>query len=147
MKFIPKLLLCAFIVFSVNTVHAERYKSVTELFADEIDINDQFNQSIILQRCAGLFGALAKYWPGDDQGQKENLFNNSMNLLVMATMTMAEKRGLSVDNESINNQVQKAFNIYVDIYYEDMERHQIATGSIMSEMVKSDLQICSRFSK
>ena len=62
----------------------------------------------------------------------------------MAMMQMAETRGLSSKDEAIQNEVGKAFARYVQIYAEDMERQQIATGSIMSKMVDSDLKICTR---
>ena len=132
----------------IHLANAQQYKSVTELImVDQIDMDDPFNQSIVLQRCAGIFGALAKFWPMEDQDQKEKLFMNSMQLLTFATMTMAKKRGLPIDDKAVEDQVTKAFTVYVDIYYGSMEQHQIATGSMMSELVEDDLTLCSKISQ
>ena len=132
----------------IHLVNAQQYKSVAELImVDEIDMDDPFNQSIVLQRCAGIFGALAKFWPIEDQDQKEKLFMNSMQLLTFATMTMAKKRGLPMDDKAVEDQVSKAFSIYVDTYHDSMERHQIATGSMISELVEGDLTLCSTLTK
>ena len=83
----------------------------------------------------------------EDQDQKEKLFMNSMQLLTFASMTMAKKRGLPMDDKAVEDQVSKAFSIYVDIYHDSMERHQIATGSMISELVEGDLTLCSTLTK
>lgn len=128
----------------LSSVQAVNYKSVTELVVeDQIDISDGFNMSMILQRCAAVIGAL-DLWSSEYHGRKDNLVEYSSHLVIMAMMQMAETRGLSSKDEAIQNEVGKAFARYVQIYAEDMERQQIATGSIMSKMVDSDLKICTR---
>ena len=66
-----------------------------------------------------------------------------MEILTLATMAMALlKRGRPLEDKAVNKQVSEAFSVYVDIYYASMEKNQISTGSIFSDLVKSDLEIC-----
>ena len=122
---------------------AAEFKGVQELIlVDKIDTSDLYNVSIIFQRCAGLFGAYAKFLPGDMKEQKEKLFMKSMEVLVVATQAMAKKRGLPLESEVIKNQVDKAFMYYVDIYYGYMEDSQIKTGSMFDEFTNGEQDIC-----
>ena len=123
---------------------AADFKGVNELLSvDKIDPKDLFNISIVFQRCAGLYGAFAKFLPGDLADKKEMLFNTSMTILVQATEALAKKRGLPIDSEVIGKQVNKAFLVYVDTYYDHMENNQIKTGSMFDEFVEGELAICS----
>ena len=122
---------------------AAEFKGVQELIlVDKIDTSDLYNVSIIFQRCAGLFGAYAKFLPGDMKEQKEKLFMKSMEVLVVASQAMAKKRGLPLESEVIKNQVDKAFMYYVDIYYGYMEDSQIKTGSMFDEFTNGEQDIC-----
>ena len=124
------------------------FKGVRELLVvDKIATDDLYNISIVFQRCAGLFSAFAKFIPGDMKEQKEKFFNISMEILVMATQALAEKRGLPLDSKVIGDQVDKAFLSYVDIYYEHMEDNQIKTGSMFDEFIKAEQAICSQLAK
>ena len=114
---------------------------------EKIDLSDTYNLSIILQRCAGVYGAIAKIWPIEHKEMKEKTFNQSMEILTLATMAMAQKRGRPLEDKAVNKQVSEAFSVYVDIYYASMEKNQISTGSIFSDLVKSDLEICKALSQ
>ena len=47
----------------VKPTNAVTYKTVADLvLIEKIDLTDLYNQSIILQRCAGLYGALIEYY-------------------------------------------------------------------------------------
>jgi len=130
------------------TLSAAEFKGVNELLSvDKIDPNDPFNISIVYQRCAGLYGAFAKFLPGNLADKKEMLFNTSMTILVQATDAMAKKRAVPIDSEVIGSQVNKAFLVYVDTYYDHMENNQIKTGSMFDEFIKGELAICSVLTK
>ena len=119
------------------------FKGVQELLlVDKIDTSDLYNASIVFQRCAGLYGAIAKFLPGDMKEQKEKLFMKSMQILVVASQAMAKKRGLPLESEAIKNQVDKAFMTYVDIYYGYMEDTQIKTGSMFDEFTDGEQDVC-----
>ena len=144
--------LCLALVFipfmQPATLTAAEFKGVNELLSvDKIDPNDLFNISIVYQRCAGLYGAFAKFLPGNLADKKEMLFNTSMTILVQATEAMAKKRGVPIDSEFIGNQVNKAFLVYVDTYYDHMENNQIKTGSMFDEFIEGELAICSVLTK
>ena len=131
-----------------KAVRASSFKGVNELLSvDEIDPTDLFNISIVFQRCAGLYGAFAKFLPGNLSEKKDMLFNNSMTILVKATEAMAKKRGLPINSEVIGNQVNKAFLVYVETYYDHMENNQIKTGSMFDEFIEGELAICSVLTK
>ena len=134
------------LIVLVKPTNAVTYKTVADLvLIEKIDLTDLYNQSIILQRCAGLYGALARILPNEDSLKREETFNSSMVMLALATAQMAQKRELPLDDPSISDQVEKAFTIYTEIYFRDMEHTQILTGSIFNELLKNEFSICKRF--
>lgn len=119
------------------------FKGVQELlFVDQIDTSDKYNASIILQRCSGMFRALSMLLPGDMRKEKAKLDLKSFRILTMATQVMAEKRGLPSDSAVVKNEVNKAFNSYVDIYYKHMEDNQIKTGSVFDDFINGEQDTC-----
>ena len=53
---------------------AQNYKGVQELmFVDKVPLDDFYNISIVVQRCAGLYGAYAKFLPSDMPEKKNFL--------------------------------------------------------------------------
>lgn len=146
MRLSKPFLIIALLILQLGPAKAEQFRSVDQLMSyDGLDFSDGYNQSIVLQRCAGIFGALTKIWPIEDKQRKESLFNDSMGLLTHAVSLMAKKRGRSINDEVVTNEVSKAYSIYVNIYYDSMEKNQIMTGSLFSDLVAKDLEICSNF--
>ena len=136
-------IISAFLIFSGTISQATDFKTVTDLVSREnIDLSDAFNLSIVLQRCAGLYGAIGKITPIEEKKLKEQMLGMSSEYLVYATMAMAHKRGRPLEDKAVGKQVQDAFWIYVDIYYDNMEKNQILTGSLFSDHIKSDVNIC-----
>ena len=130
-----------------KTARAANYKGVNQLMVVEsLDISNNRNKSIILQRCAGLFGAIAKYLPKAEP-QKEQIFLHSMDVLTISVMAMHEKRGNQVSIEAVTQQVQKAFTTFVDLYYNMLEQNQILTGSIFDPYVQKELDLCTAMTK
>lgn len=134
------------LIVLVKPTNAVTYKTVADLvLIEKIDLTDLYNQSIILQRCAGLYGAFAKILPNEDSLSREETFNASMVMLALATAQMAQKRGLPLEDPSISDEVEKAFKVFMEIYFRDMENTQILTGSIFNELLKIEFSICKRF--
>ena len=143
MKNLFRSIISASFIFSGTISQATEFKTVTDLVSREnIDLSDAYNLSIVLQRCAGLYGAVGKITPIEEKTLKEQMLGMSSDYLVIATMAMAQKRGRPLEDKAVGKQVQDAFWIYVDIYYEIMEKNQILTGSLFSEQIKSDVNIC-----
>ena len=94
-------------------------------------------------RCAGVVGAFSKFLPQSSDSMKkvkETLFNQSMNMLTVSAMLLAEKKQTS--QEKAIQQVQRAFTAYVNYNYEKIENEQIATGSIMQGEKAREMQFC-----
>ena len=145
MRFIKLFLAVLLIPISQPTAAtAANYKGVQELmFADKIPMDDLYNLSIILQRCAGLYGAYAKFLPSDMKAEKEKLFDVSMLLLMKSMQAMAKKRGLQIDSKAVVDPIDKAFDIYVDVYYDHMENTKIMTGTMYDEFFEGEEDVCS----
>ena len=141
------LVLCCQLLFCSSFASASSFKGVNQLIvAEGLDLSDDFNKSIILQRCAGLFGAIAKYLPKAEP-QKEQIFLHSMDVLTISVMAMHEKRGNQLSSEAVTQQVQKAFTTFVDLYYNMLEQNQILTGSIFDPYVQKELDLCTAMTK
>ena len=81
---------------------AQNYKGVHELmFVDKIPMDDLHNVSIIVQRCAGLYGAYAKFLPSD-MPEKEKLFNLSMHLSFIFFHSFSVKQTISMKLLTVN---------------------------------------------
>ena len=126
---------------------AQNYKGVQELmFVDKLPLDDFYNISIVVQRCAGLYGAYAKFLPSD-MPEKEKLFNLSMQMLTKSIVYLAKARELPMESEAVVGQVDKAFKVYVDIYYKNLEQNQTLTGSMFGEFFNGEEEVCSNVAK
>ena len=143
MKNLFRSIISASFIFLGTISQATEFKTVTDLVSREnINLSNAYNLSIVLQRCTGLYGAVGKITPIEEKTLKEQMLGMSSDYLVIATMAMAHKRGRPLEDKAVGKQVQDAFWIYVDIYYEIMKKNQILTGSLFSEQIKSDVNIC-----
>ncbi len=142
------LFIILFIPFlQTSPATAQNYKGVHELmFVDKIPMDDLHNVSIIVQRCAGLYGAFAKFLPSD-MPEKEKLFNLSMQMLMKSMIYFANARGLPMESEAVMEEVDKAFNVYLDIYYKDLEQNKILTGNMLGEFFNAEEEVCSNVAK
>jgi hypothetical protein len=124
---------------------AQNYKGVQELmFVDKLPLDNFYNISIVVQRCAGLYGAYAKFLPSD-MPEKEKLFNLSMKMLTKSIVYLAKARGSEMD--AVMEEVDQAFNVYLDIYYKNLEENKILTGSMFGEFFNGEEEVCSNVTK
>ena len=120
-----------------------KYKGVGELILnDRIDLTDNYNIGTILQRCAGLYNAFSIIAYSDEPKTQLALFRKSKSLLSMSAELFAQHRGYTEPTEAINSEVDKAHEVYFQIYMDSMEENQILTGSIFSELVDIDSNFC-----
>ena len=151
MKLYPKItatLIGVFLFYSpVMTASAAEMTSVID-YPKQNDMSDKFHQSSLMARCAGVLGAFSKFLPKSPasmKAAKENLFQQSMQMLTVSAILLGEKK--QVPAEKALEQVQTAFQAYVDYNYKKIEQEQIATGSIMQGTKATEMQFCINFGK
>lgn len=121
----------------------DKYKGVSELILkDQIDLTDSYYQSIILQRCAALYIAIGSIAYDDNPKKQLQLWRKSNVLLGIAKDLFADTRGKDKVDIDINNEVEKAHKVYVEVYTRSMDNHKILTGSIFSELFDQDSKLC-----
>ena len=109
-------------------------------YMQQNDMDDEYHQSSLFQRCAGVIGAYAKFIPQSMAQEKEALGNLSIEMLTVGAMLLAEKN-MTTASENLR-QVQSAFQYFVDQYYRQIERTQLNTGSIFGGSVGEEFKFC-----
>lgn len=109
-------------------------------------MNDKYHQSSVAARCAGVLGAYARYLPKKTMSkEKEAIFNRAMTMLSHAAIKLHEKG--QVSQEKALQQVQRDFEVYMDLYYQQIEFEQIRSGSIMGGKIGQDFESCNHLAK
>ena len=123
---------------------AAKFKGVNAMLETE-DMEDPFIISSVFQRCAGVYGALAKILPSGDPttaALKQTSFLLTTEFGAGAIVLLNVKN----QNTGARNQEQviQAVNSYVDIYYREMNQSQINTGSIFSAWGQAEFSTCNQ---
>ena len=128
----------------ISVSRAQEFKGAYEMFVQD-DLQDFFILSAILQRCSGVYGAMGKYLPKAD-AQTAKLKETSV-LLSMAyfekSVELLNRKGQNSPTENLN-QVDKSIRFFVDFYYQQLEVSQQRTGSIFSDWVQREFNLCNR---
>ena len=74
------------------------------------------------------------------QGNEVKIFLAADGTHLLNIKSEGEVVGLGTGD--LKNQVDKAFNSYVDIYYKHMEDNQIKTGSMFDDFINGEQDIC-----
>ena len=143
LKKIFPLLLATFIIVS-QSAFSQNFRGVHDMITED-DQNDLFIISSVLQRCSGLYGALAKFLPKSDS-QLAALKQNSASLFGVFFERSVEVLNAKKQNTPENNlkTISKSIPAYVDFYYSQLENSQLNTGSIFSPWVKREFDYCNQ---
>mgnify|MGYP006450464227 CR=1 FL=1 len=138
--FAPLLILACIPIDSISA----KFKGVNAMLETE-DMADPFIVSSVFQRCAGVYGALAKILPSGDpttSALKQTSFSLTTEFGAGAIIMLNVKN----QNTGARNQeqVMQAVKSYIDIYYREMNQSQINTGSIFSEWGQAEFSICNQ---
>ena len=49
--------------------------------------------------------------------------------------------------DAVMEEVDQAFNVYLDIYYKNLEENKILTGSMFGEFFNGEEEVCSNVTK
>ena len=125
-----------------SIVNAQEFRGVFTMLSED-DSNDPFVVSQILQRCSGLYGALAKFLPESDP-ELAKLKETSAAFFILFFETSVEMLNAKKQNTPENNlnQVGEAIPYYVDFYYNQLEVSQLNTGSIFSPWTEREFTYC-----
>ncbi len=150
MNRLQKLLLClmtAMFVSGSSMVNAQEFRGVFTMLSED-DNSDLFVVSQVLQRCSGLYGALAKFLPKSDP-QLAQLKETSAAFFVVFFEKSVETLNAKKQNTPENNlkEVGKDIPYYVDFYYGQLEASQLNTGSIFSSWTEREFTYCNRLQK
>ena len=111
----------------------------------EDDNSDPFIVSNVLQRCSGLYGAMAKFLPKSDT-QLAQLKEHSASLFAVFFEKSVDVMNSAKQNTPENNlnEIAKAIPYYLDVYYRQLEISQLNTGSIFSPWTEREFEYCNR---
>lgn len=123
---------------------AAQFKGVNAMLETE-DVEDPYIISAVFQRCAGVYGALAKILPSGDPSTaalKQTSFLLTTEYGAGAIILLNAKNQNTVTRN--REQVLQAIRAYVDVYYREMNQSQINTGSIFSEWGQAEFSACNQ---
>ena len=139
------------VVILIQAANAEKVIDVMT-YAKNNDLNDTYSQANLMQRCAGVFMGYAKILPIDMQKEKTSFAEIGKNLILKAGMNLYERnklhnKGLSIEKQNKSNdetlkQNMTALAFYTEHYFSNIERTQLATGSIFTGQVMEELNFC-----
>jgi len=129
--------------FSIANAKSSDFIGVSQYlnqYNSEIKNQDYYHLSAVSQRCAGVFGAYAKYLPTDMKDMKTRFIN----LSIMTIEKSINFLNMKKDNKPDLNakQVDKAVRYFVDVYYKNLEIDQQNTGTIMKGNSSIDMNLC-----
>ncbi len=142
-----RLLLLVIFTLFVNLssfANAQDFRGVFDMLSED-DNSDPFIVSNVLQRCSGLYGAMAKFLPKSDT-QLAQLKEHSASLFAVFFEKSVDVMNSAKQNTPENNlnEIAKAIPYYVDVYYRQLEVSQLNTGSIFSPWTQREFEYCNR---
>jgi len=151
---LKKLLVCIFFIVgsAPNLTFSAEFKGVYHLIVvDKINLENNYNQSIIFNRCGALFAALSTYIGDIDNNTQKTLANisedNGVLMLSEALRAMGREKKKSPEDDEVTNQVYNTFQKLLKIYYSKYEENQVLTGDVFDNYMKKEFQICMQFTK
>jgi len=125
------------ISMQVNVALANDFRGVYDFLhsGEEMDL---FTTAQVLNRCAGLFGSIARFMPASSE--KDKLVTLSSMSLEVSLKALTHNR----QNETalIGEKLLSDVRYYTGIYEDQMNMSQRDTGSIMSEWIKREVFWC-----
>ena len=134
-------ILVSLFVYSANTNDILDINS----YIEKNGFEDPYHVAYVMQRCAGLNMAYAKYLPSSMPKEKKIIGNLASEFFVVAG-TMMRSKGMTSDQDNIK-QNKKALLFFTDYYYKKIEKNQLETGSIFEGDMMGDFKICQSFAK
>jgi hypothetical protein len=114
-------------------------------YTNKHDMNDTFHLAGVYQRCSELTLAYGTYLPIDMQQQK-NLYGKYAQDFGMEAGVLLISRGQETSS-SVVNTVKESMLYFKDVFYPQIKKTQIDTGSIFEGRVAEDLQVCGALYK
>lgn len=143
-SFLPCFVMFISLVVFPTSASASQFRGVNAMLEAE-DLQDPYIISAVFQRCAGVFGALAKILPSEDRTTGA-LKQTSVSLFTefgvgAIIMLNAKNQNTATRNEQ---QIVEAVTAYVEVYYREMNQSQIETGSIFSNWGQAEFSACNK---
>ena len=107
-----------------------------------MDGSDPFMAAQVTHRCAGLYGAMARFMP---KGQKEGPADIAAKFLEKTFLLLI--KGNKGAEEKIGEELLKDSRYFVSVYENQMDLSQNNTGSIFSDWIKSEFDHCELVAK
>ncbi len=138
-------------VMFTQVVNAEKVVDVMT-YAKNNDLNDTYAQANLMQRCSGVVMGYAKILPIDMQKAKTSFAEFGKTLILRAGMILYERNKLhnkdlssekkNKSNDQTLKQNMTALAFYTGHYFSEIEKTQLATGSIFKGRVMEEFNFC-----
>ncbi len=132
-------------LFCTLVSYGSTFKGVSDFWNGAAGpLSDPYVISSMWQRCSGLFGALTKILPSSspDVATLKKVSAFQMENFMAASVYMLNSKKQNAAEANLE-QILKAVPIYVDIYYDQLENSQIASGSLFSPWVTEEFNLCN----
>ena len=114
-------------------------------YAEKNDLKDLYHLSGLIQRCAGIYMAYAKYLP-ENMTKEKNIFSSTAQELFVFSSLLLRQKGMTNEEDNIK-QVTNALLFYTDHYYKKIEQTQLSTGSIFTGAILDEFNYCKIYAQ